>query len=530
MKKAKQLCSMMLCVVMAVVFTITPASAATENTTTPTVTITGTNAIEKAYAQFTSTGQEVKATLAQTASALNVTLEATIAPKTGTTGTTIKSEAVSATTSTTGTTDVTFKFKETDLNTLAVGEYNITAASTSGSATAVTSTNIGTIRITKGTPVITVEKKIELTKSRSSFQPNGESITVKLDKASFASSNPQALNLTATITNGKESATATVAPTTNGNVTFNFAQADLNKLPEGKFSVIVTSDDKNTVNDTVKTTLDGEITITPIKNATITTPQTFDLAKQADVVIGTENNGRTLIAIKNGTTTLTKGTDYTVSDNYVVIHKTYLSKFAKGTQYLTFDFDDGSDPVCQVNIINSKKAVNITLKGYSNKTITTLYNKAFGSTLPGWNKSKYKAAGRKGYQFAGWTYNGKTITTVPETTSDITLVAKFTKLSVGKAASLSVKGKSGKGIGFIATSRAYTKADGSRRGFRFRYSPYSSMKYSNYKTTGLAKNVYTQTGLSKNRRYYVRVRYYYYDSTNAKVYGAYSNSKSVKAY
>ena len=30
-----------------------------------------------------------------------------------------------------------------------------------------------------------------------------------------------------------------------------------------------------------------------------------------------------------------------------------------------------------------------------------------GDTLPAWNKAKYKAAGKKGYVFAGWTYNGK---------------------------------------------------------------------------------------------------------------------------
>jgi len=50
------------------------------------------------------------------------------------------------------------------------------------------------------------------------------------------------------------------------------------------------------------------------------------------------------------------------------------------------------------------------------------------------------------------------------------------------------------------------------------------------KTTGLGKNIYTKTGLKRNARYYVEVRYFYYDSTNQKVYGAYSKSKSVKVY
>lgn len=56
------------------------------------------------------------------------------------------------------------------------------------------------------------------------------------------------------------------------------------------------------------------------------------------------------------------------------------------------------------------------------------------------------------------------------------------------------------------------------------------MKSAKYKTTGLARNVYTKTGLKKGKKYYVQVRYYYYDSTNQKVYGAYSKAKSVKAY
>ena len=44
------------------------------------------------------------------------------------------------------------------------------------------------------------------------------------------------------------------------------------------------------------------------------------------------------------------------------------------------------------------------------------------------------------------------------------------------------------------------------------------------------KNTYTKTGLKKGKKYYVQVRYYYYDSTNKKVYGTYSKVKSVKAY
>ena len=265
-------------------------------------------------------------------------------------------------------------------------------------------------------------------------------------------------------------------------------------------------------------------------NASVKTPQTFDLSKQGDIVIGIVSNGRTLKAIKNGSQTLTSGKDYILGNESVRIYKSYFNQFAVGKQHLTFDFDEGSDPICQVNIIKSSKNTNLILKGYKDKSITTLSNRTAGSKLPGWNKKSYKAAGRKGYEFVGWTYNGKTVTTVPDDRLNVTLTAKFSKLNVVRASALSVKGKSGKGVGFTAKSKTYTKADGTRRGFRFRYSRSSSMKKATYKTTGLGKNTYTKTGLKKNARYYVQVRYYYYDSTNQKVYGAYSKSKSVKAY
>mgnify|MGYP002598161832 CR=1 FL=1 len=127
-------------------------------------------------------------------------------------------------------------------------------------------------------------------------------------------------------------------------------------------------------------------------------------------------------------------------------------------------------------------------------------------------------------------YNGKIVTKMPESDKNITLTAKFVKVTVGKAGSLSVRSKAGKGVGFVARSTQSVNKYGEKRGFRFRYSTSKKMKSAKYKTTGLAKNVYTKTGLKKGKKYYVQVRYYYYDSTNQKVYGAYSKAKSVKAY
>ena len=176
------------------------------------------------------------------------------------------------------------------------------------------------------------------------------------------------------------------------------------------------------------------------------------------------------------------------------------------------------------------KTISVTLKGNGGKTVTTINKTKAGTKLPGWNKTKYKAAGKKGYVFAGWTYQGKVVNKVPASDKNIVLTAKFVKIKVGTAKLSSLKGKSGKGTGFVAKSIKYTNKYGEKRGFRFRYSTSKKMKSAKYKTTGLVKNVYTKTGLKKGKKYYVQVRYYYYDSTNQKVYGTYSKAKSVKAY
>ena len=512
----------MLCVVMVTVFTITPISAAEG---TP-VTISGDTSIIGSIGQFTE-DKDVEITLAKTSAPLSVTVEATIGYKDGTIEKTIKSNII---TKSTNTTDQAAKgtliFKHEDLSLLPAGTHEIKAKSTTSSPNPVAETKIGTVTINKATPTITIDKSISLTKSRSNFETADGEIKVKLDKAFFPSTD-SSLELIASISGTKLTAKATA--TKNSEVVFTFTQADLNTLSEGAYTITVTSAGNDYNNAIAAVTL-GTIKITPMVNASVKTPQTFDLSKQDDIVIGIVSNSRTLKAIKNGSQSLISGKDYILGTDYVRINKSYFSQFAVGKQHLTFDFDEGSDPICQIDIIKSSKNTNLILKGYKDKSITTLSNRTAGSKLPGWNKKSYKAAGRKGYEFVGWTYNGKTVTTVPDDRLNVTLTAKFSKLSVGRASALSVKGKSGKGVGFTAKSKTYTKADGTRRGFRFRYSRSSSMKKATYKTTGLGKNTYTKTGLKKNARYYVQVRYYYYDSTNQKVYGAYSKSKSVKAY
>ena len=58
---------------------------------------------------------------------------------------------------------------------------------------------------------------------------------------------------------------------------------------------------------------------------------------------------------------------------------------------------------------------------------------------------------------------------------EIERTAKFVKVTVGKAGSLSVRSKAGKGVGFVARSTQSVNKYGEKRGFRFRYSTSKKM-------------------------------------------------------
>lgn len=85
------------------------------------------------------------------------------------------------------------------------------------------------------------------------------------------------------------------------------------------------------------------------------TSATFDknMEKQENIVTTMTLNGNTLNGIKNGSVTLRRGTDYTVSGNTVTILKSYLDALEIGTVSLTFDFSAGVDPVMTVRIVDT---------------------------------------------------------------------------------------------------------------------------------------------------------------------------------
>ena len=90
---------------------------------------------------------------------------------------------------------------------------------------------------------------------------------------------------------------------------------------------------------------------------------TFDKYVPADVSTTLTLNGNTLVSIKNGSTALVAGTDYTVSGSTVTISKTYLAAFAKGTvQTLTFTFSAGNPATLAISVVDSTPSgLNVTI-------------------------------------------------------------------------------------------------------------------------------------------------------------------------
>ncbi|BCN30512.1 glycoside hydrolase family 48 protein [Anaeromicropila herbilytica] len=114
---------------------------------------------------------------------------------------------------------------------------------------------------------------------------------------------------------------------------------------------------------------------TEVQNNSEITPTTatFDKSaeKQADVSVTMKLNNNTLTQIKNGTDVLVAGTDYTVTDNNVVISKDYLAKQEIGSVRLTFDFSEGVDRVLVVTVTDSSVPVlsgNIKVQMFNGST------------------------------------------------------------------------------------------------------------------------------------------------------------------
>lgn len=104
---------------------------------------------------------------------------------------------------------------------------------------------------------------------------------------------------------------------------------------------------------------DSEDPEDPGQDASISpTAASFDLKpdNQADISVALTLNDNTLAGIYNGTTQLTEGEDYTVSESQVMIHSGFLAAQPTGTTHLTFRFSAGADAQLSIAIVDTTNA------------------------------------------------------------------------------------------------------------------------------------------------------------------------------
>ena len=100
-----------------------------------------------------------------------------------------------------------------------------------------------------------------------------------------------------------------------------------------------------------------------IPNASISpTSADFDkyVPNQKDVTVAINYNGNTLTSIKAGSTLLNVNEDYTLTDNNVLISRTFLSQLSTGDHSILFDFDKGKDLVIKITIVDTTPSATIT--------------------------------------------------------------------------------------------------------------------------------------------------------------------------
>ncbi len=132
---------------------------------------------------------------------------------------------------------------------------------------------------------------------------------------------------------------------------------------------------------------------------------------------------------------------------------------------------------------------------------------------------------RKGYTFKGWyadaACKNKITGILASAKTDVTVYAKWAKVSVKKASLKSVKNNGKK------KAKVVIKKVSGAKGYRIAYSTDKKMKKS-VKTKLTTKTSFSLTKLKKGKTYYVKVCAYKLDSTGAKVFGKYSQPKKVK--
>ncbi len=186
----------------------------------------------------------------------------------------------------------------------------------------------------------------------------------------------------------------------------------------------------------------------------------------------------------------------------------------------------------QTEINEATTAVSKAVKGLVEVSYKITYNLNKGTNSKA-NPTKFtkststitlKNPTRKGYVFKGWytssSYKTKVTKIAKGTTKNITVYAKWEKVSVSKATVSKVKSTAKKKVAVTIK-----KVSGAK-GYEVVYS--TNSKFKSKKTVTTTSTSKTLTGLKSGKTYYVKVRAYKTDSTGNKVYGSYSTVKKVK--
>jgi len=151
----------------------------------------------------------------------------------------------------------------------------------------------------------------------------------------------------------------------------------------------------------------------PVPNSSISpTVATFDkkTGQQADISVTMTLNGNNLTNIKNGATTLTSGTNYTVSGNTVTIKKEYLSAQAVGTTTLTFTFSAGATQNLVITVVDTSNSSISPTTATFDKRSDLQADIAVTMTLNGNNLTNIKNGAATLTSGTDYTVSGTTVT------------------------------------------------------------------------------------------------------------------------
>lgn len=196
-----------------------------------------------------------------------------------------------------------------------------------------------------------------------------------------------------------------------------------------------------------------------------------------------------------------------------------ISAKKAGSAVITATAADGSgvSASCKVKVLKNKSyKIKYKLnKGNNADTNPTYY--ASGTTV------KLANPTRKNYTFSGWYIGDKKVTSINKKTSgNITLTAKWKKVSVGKTTVKSVINKKSKTLAV-----AFNKVNGAK-GYTVYYSTNSKLKNASKINLSSKKRSATLTKLKKGKSYYVTVKAYKKDSLGNKIYGKSNKIFKVK--